>query len=286
MRLTARAVARVGIVGGAALVAAALTLSPAQAASADLAYSCDFTYDTTDGTGPATASFDTGIGAGLVVPVGTEVSIDPFTGSVTLPDGFTALLRQHGLTTIDGGGVTLTVIDETQDAYFVELTFGSEDVPAQGPMTIQVTGAGDPIIPQEPGTNTLVAGDFLLGVDPGPLGSTPTATPTATLPSGPPTSPGPSEPPAPVDIFMACSLIDEGNIAIDAFKATAVPAVTTTVTAQPTASPVRPVVVQTDFSGGDRSSAMPLVLGGGLLVAGCGVLTASRVRVRAGSRRN
>ncbi len=96
MRLTARAATRAGLVGGAALFAAALTLSPAQAASADLSYECEFRHsDTTSPAGPATASFDSGIGTGLVVPVGTEVSIDPFTGSVTLPDAFTALLRDQ-----------------------------------------------------------------------------------------------------------------------------------------------------------------------------------------------
>ena len=122
MRLTARAATRAGLVGGAALFAAALTLSPAQAASADLSYECDFltaNSDTTTPAGPATASFDSGIGTGLVVPVGTEVSIDPFTGSVTLPDAFTARLRDQALASIDGGGLTLTLIDETQDPYLV-----------------------------------------------------------------------------------------------------------------------------------------------------------------------
>jgi hypothetical protein len=270
MRLTARAATRAGLVGGAALFAAALTLSPAQAASADLAYSCDYTYDTTDGTGPATASFDSGIGDGVVVPAGTEVSIDPFTGSVTLPDGFTALLRQHGLESVDGGGITLTLIDETQEPYFVDLTFNTQQVPADGPMTIDVTGQGDPVI-AEAGTNTLVASDFLLVVDPG-AGAPPATTP--------PPSPGPSVPPDPIDVSMLCTLTDEGDITIDSFEATAAPTptVTTTVTATPTASPVRPVVVQTDFAGENRSSALPLVLGGALAAGGVGAVATGRAR--------
>ena len=252
MRLTARAATRAGLVGGAALVAAALTLSPAQAASADLAYSCDFTYDTTDGTGPATASFDSGIGDGVVVPAGTEVSIDPFTGSVTFPDDFTAQLRQHDLASIDGGGITLTLIDETQEPYFVDLTFDPQDVPAEGPMTIDVTGQGDPVI-AEAGTNTLVASDFLLVVDTGADGP---------------------------DVSMLCTLTDEGDITIDTFEATAAPTptVTTTVTATPTASPVRPVVVQTDFAAENRSSALPLVLGGALAAGGVGAVATGRAR--------
>ena len=290
MRLTARAATRAGLVGGAALFAAALTLSPAQAASADLSYECDFltaNSDTTTPAGPATASFDSGIGTGLVVPVGTEVSIDPFTGSVTRPDAFTARLRDQALASIDGGGLTLTLIDETQDPYLVELTFGPEDVPAAGPMTIHVTGQGDPIVASQAGTNTLVASDFLLAVDPGPLGSVPTSSPTATVPTGPPTSPtptsspAPSGPAAPLDLAIGCTLVDEGDITIDSFEATAAPTPTVTVTA--TASPVRPVVVQTDFAGDGGPSALPLVLGGALVV---GVGAVATGRARSSSRRH
>ena len=298
MRLTARAATRAGLVGGAALFAAALTLSPAQAASADLSYECDFltaNSDTTTPAGPATASFDSGIGTGLVVPVGTEVSIDPFTGSVTLPDAFTARLREQALASIDGGGLTLTLIDETQDPYLVELTFGPEDVPAAGPMTIHVTGQGDPIVASQAGTNTLVASDFLLAVDPGPLGSVPTSSPTATVPTDPPpsptpnpptspapaSSPAPSGPAAPLELAIGCTLVDEGDIAIDSFEATAAPTPTVTVTA--TASPVRPVVVQTDFAGDGGPSALPLVLGGALVV---GVGAVATGRARSSSRRH
>ncbi len=243
MRLTARAATRAGLVGGAALFAAALTLSPAHAASADLSYECEFLTmsDTTSPAGPATASFDSGIGTGLVVPVGTEVSIDPFTGSVTLPDDFTALLRKQALASINGGGLTLTLIDETQEPYIVELTFGPEDVPAAGPMTIHVTGQGDPIIADHAGTNTLVASDFLLAVDPGPLASVPTSSPTATVPTGPPpsnpptspaptSSPAPSGPAAPLELVIGCTLVDEGDITIDSFEATAAPTPTVTTT--------------------------------------------------------
>ncbi len=274
MRLTARAATRAALVGGAALFAAALTLSPAQAASADLSYSCDFLSDTLAPAGPATASFDSAIGKGLVVPVGAKVSLDPFTGSVTLPDAFTDLLRQNQLNSVQGGGITLTLLEESGDEYFVDLTFGDTAVPAQGPMTVELAGQGGQVTAKTAGTNTLVASDFLLAVDPGPMGSAPTSTPTATVPSGTPTSPAPSAPPAPVDLVIGCTLVDEGDITIDSFEATAAPTPTVTVTA----SPVRPVVVQTDFAGNDRSSALPLVLGGALMVGGVGAVATGRAR--------
>jgi hypothetical protein len=259
MRLTARAAARVGLVGGAALLAAALTVTSAQAASADLSYSCDFGFDTTEGTGSATASFDSAIGDDVVVKIGDKVSLDPFTGSVTLPDEFTALLRQNDQTSIQGGGITFTLIDETGDEYDVFLEFGPEEVPSEGPMALSLTGEGGDVTPKVAGTHTLVAGDFILFVDTGDGGP---------------------------DVGMGCTLTDEGDISIDAFQATAAATPTVTITAEPTTSPVRPVVVQTDFAGGDRSSALPLVLGGGLLAAGTGAVAASRARVRAGSRRH
>jgi hypothetical protein len=289
MRLTARAATRAGLVGGAALFAAALTISPAQAASADLSYSCDFltaNSDTTEPAGPATASFDSAIGKGLVVRVGAKVSLDPFTGSVTLPDAFTTRLRDNQVTSIRGGGITLTLLEESGDEYFVDLTFDDTAVPAQGPMTVQLTGQGGKVVAKTVGTNTLVASDFLLVVDP-PVGVPSSSTPTSPAPSGPPTSPGPSGPPtspapsgaaAPLDLALGCTLVDEGDPTIDSFQATAAPTPTVTVTAQPTASPVRPVVVQTDFAGDDRSSALPLVLGGALMAGGIGAVATGRAR--------
>ncbi|MFL6165015.1 MAG: hypothetical protein ACJ710_01950 [Ornithinibacter sp.] len=164
-------------------------------------------------------------------------------------------------------------------------------------MTVDLTGQGEPIDVQEPGTHTLVAGDFILGLDTGPVAPPATSTPTATSTSTStatsstdvPTSPapsGPTDPAAPVDVFMDCTLTDEGDPTIDTFEATAAPTptVTTTVTAEPAASPVRPVVVQTDFAGDDHSSALPLVLGGALMAGGVGAVATGRTR--GGSRRH
>jgi len=260
MRLTARAAARAGLVGGAALLAAALTVTSAQAASADLSYSCDFGFDDAQGTGTATASFDSAIGDDVVVEVGEDVSLDPFTGSVTLPDQFTDLLRQNELGSIQGGGITFTVIDETGDEYDVFFDFGPEEVPGEGPMTLTLTGEGGEVTPKVAGTHTLVAGDFILFVDTGETGP---------------------------DVGMGCELSDEGDTTIDSFDAVAGSTSPTPTTAPTeTSSPVRPVVVQTDFAGGDRSTALPLVLGGGVLAAGTGAVFTGRARARATSRRH
>ncbi|HET7820062.1 MAG TPA: hypothetical protein VFL10_00940 [Ornithinibacter sp.] len=257
MRLTARAAARAGLVGGAALLAAALTVTSAQAASADLTYSCDYGFDDAQGTATATASFDSAIGDDVVVEVGEGVSLDPFTGSVTLPDEFTALLRQNELSSIEGGGITFTLIDETGDEYDVFFDFGPEDVPGEGPMTLSLVGEGGDVTPKEAGTHTLVAGDFVLFVDTGETGP---------------------------DVGMGCELTDEGDTTIDSFEAVA--ATSPTTAPSTSTDPVRPVVVQTDFAGEDRSTALPLVLGGGLLAVGTGAVATGRVRARAASRRH
>jgi len=262
MRSTARAAARAGLVGSAALLAAALTITSAQAASGDLSYSCDYGVDTDEGSGSATASFDSAIGDDVVVEVGDDVSLDPFTGSVTIPDGFTDLLRQHQMEEIQGGGLTFTLIDETGDDYDVFFEFGPEDVPGEGSMTLSLDGEGGDVTPEDPGTHTLLAGDFVLFVDSGDGGP---------------------------DVGMYCEITDEGDTTIDAFEAVAAttsPTTTPTVAPTESAAPVRPVVVQTDFAGEHHASALPLVLGGGLLAAGTGTLVATRARVRSGARRH
>ena len=126
-------------------------------------------------------------------------------------------------------------------------------------MVLQVEGEGGDIVPEEAGTQTLLAGDFILFVDTGEEGP---------------------------DAGMFCELTDEGDTTIDAFDVTAAASPTVTPSAEPTATAERPVVVQTDFAGDDRASALPLVLGGGLLAAGGAALVAGRARARATSRRH
>ena len=256
MNTSARAAARAGLVGGAALLAAALTVTSASAASAELDYSCEYFIGQTEDTGDATASFDSGIGEDLVVEVGDEVSIDPFTGEITLPSGFVDGLRDAEYSEIAGGGLMLTLLDETGEEYVVELSFDTTDVPAEGPMVLDVSGEGDPIVAAEVGTNTLVADAFFLFVDTGEEGD---------------------------EVGLFCELTDEGDVSIDAFEATAAAAPTTTVTT--TASPVRPVVVQTDFAE-DRATALPLLAGAGLAAATVAVVAVGRSARRETTRRH
>ena len=186
------------------------------------------------------------------------MSLDPFTGSVTLPDGFTALLRQNELSSIEGGGITFTLIDETGDEYDVFFDFGPEEVPAEGPMTLTLDGEGGDVTPRR----------------------RPAPTPWWRATSSCSSTPARTGP----DVGMGCELTDEGDITIDSFEAVAATAPTTAPTES--TGPVRPVVVQTDFAGEDRSTALPLVLGGGLLAVGTGAVATGRARARAASRRH
>ena len=267
MNTSFRAASRAGLVGGAALLVAALSVTAASAASAELSYSCDYGVGDTEDTGDGSARFDSGIGEGLVVEVGDEVSIDPFTGELTLPEGFTDALRSAGVEEVDGArdaetgesaGLLLTFLDESEEEYVVELSFDTTPVPAEGPLVLEVSGEGGSVFAAVVGTNTLVASDFLLQVFTGEEGP---------------------------QAGMFCLLTDEGDVSIDAFEATAAATPTTTTTVTTTATPVRPVVVQTDFAGDDRSTALPLLAGGGLAAAAV-ALVAGRGARRDTTRRH
>jgi len=253
-----RALSRAGLVGGAALVAAALTMSPANAESRDLAYTCDFGIGEVVSSGPASATWNSAIGDDLTVEVGEPVTLDPFTGSITVPEEFRTMIRTAELDPIEGAGGTLTVLDETGDEFEFLFEFPSTEVPGTGPLVLQVVGeSGEDVVPTEAGPYTLLAGDFGLSIDTGVEGP---------------------------DAGMDCQLVDEGDIAIDAFAVAA--AATPTGSPTTTVAPTRPVVVQTDFAGEDGASALPLVLGGGLLAAGGAAFATGRARVRAASRRH
>lgn len=261
MPSTTRSLTRVGLVGGAALLAIGLCVPSASAASGPLGYSCDFGFGDESGSGTTSAAWDSAIGDGVTVKVGDKVSLDPFTGSITLPAGFATMLRNNETDPFQGGGLTATFIDETGEEYDVDFDFGPTDVNGEGPTTVQVTGAGGDIVPTKAGTHTLVAGDFILFVDTGETGP---------------------------DAGMSCRLTDEGDAVIDTFTATGTPSPTTspTVTAEPTASATRPVVVQTDFAGEDPTPGSPLALGGALLAAAGTALVVGRARNRATARRH
>ncbi|WP_377640299.1 DUF6801 domain-containing protein [Oryzobacter terrae] len=253
-----RAAARSGLVGGVALLAAATTVSIASAESRDLEYSCQFGLEMgedegTEGSGGTTARFDTAIGSAVVVTTGTSVPLDPFTGSIGLPEDFLQMIRDAQIEQIEGGGVTFMIVDESGEEVVVEMVFPSTPVPATGPLVLELTGEDVPAVTAEEGTNTLLAGDVIVGFG------------EETYSGG-----------------MFCELVDEGDTAVDSFVAEGV-AASPTVTASPTTSPVRPVVVQTDFAD-DRSRRDTLLAGAGLAVAGAVVL--GRGGRRAAARRH
>src|SRR6187549_1671509 len=148
MTTSARTLARAGLLGGLSLVLAAVGASSAGAASEEVEFSCEFAVgdlegECTEGEGTGVASFDTGIPDGLVVDVGTRVSLDPFTGSITLPEEFVTLLRDAGLTTIQGGGDSFLLIDPADEEVFASFQFEPVAMPAEGTVTLAVDGEAD-----------------------------------------------------------------------------------------------------------------------------------------------
>ena len=74
--------------------------------------------------------------------VGDQVSIDPFSGQITLPEAFTAALRDAGVEEVDGArpadtgearGLLLTLIDEAEEEYVVELLLRHDPGSGRGP---------------------------------------------------------------------------------------------------------------------------------------------------------
>src|SRR5688572_17678631 len=164
--------ARSTLVGAAVLAVASLTATSAAADSGEVEYSCEFGVgdpegEGTEGEGTTTASFDTAIPDGLVVDVGDRVSLDPFTGTITLPDGFTDLLRTEGFTTIVGGGEMFVYVDEADDEFDAFFEFEETAVPAEGSLTLDVEGDAGRFRPTDAGTYTIVGGGFFLFVDTG-----------------------------------------------------------------------------------------------------------------------
>lgn len=266
MKTTTRALARGLAVGGVALLAAALSVTPAGAASEMTEYSCEFGVgdpegEGTEGEGTATASFDTGIPDGLVVDVGERVSLDPLTGAITLPDDFVQMLRDAGLSTIQGGGETFLYVDETDDEFFAFFEFAETAVPAEGTMSLDVEGGfeADRFRVADAGVHTILGAEFFLSIDTGEEG------------------PGAG---------MFCEPADEDPV-VDAFEALAVaePTTTVTTTSTATATAVRPVVVQTDFAP-DDAAALPLLGAGAVMTLAAGAVGLARARVRTASRRH
>ncbi len=259
MNTNARPATRCALVTAALLGVVALTGTPAAADSGEVEYSCDFGVpDPAEPDGPGirgegttTASFDTAIPDGLVVDVGDRVDLDPFTGTITLPEAFVTMLREAGLTTIGGGGDTELLVDPTDDPLFAFFEFAPTELPDQGALTVAVEGGADRFRPREAGAFSILLTGFFISTGVDELGGD-----------------------------MVCQADDD--VVVDTFEARATPTPTVTVTAAP---PVRPVVVQTDFAGRDDASPAPALAAGALLTLAAGAVGVGRAR-RGSTRRH
>lgn len=226
-----------------------------------LEYLCDYYLPEGEGSGIATASFDTGIGADVVVNVGDDVPLDPVTGSITLPSGFVDALRAAGTLDVEGGGDLTIVVTEHDNTSFGGLSFEATPVPETGPMTLQIEGTTWPIEARDPGTHSLVLVDFSVII-------------------GEPVEEEEKE-----DLVaMFCYLEGvEGDATLDSFEVLRPPTPTTTVTTTATATATRTgPVVETDRPAGGGGNTVLASTGAAALLAGAGALLLGR---RQGSHR-
>jgi hypothetical protein len=261
METSIHSTVRASLIGSIALVAFGVTDGSAFAASGPMQYSCTYVLPGVEGSGSATATFDTGIEEGLTVDVGDEVSLNPVTGSVTLPAEFVDALRVAEIAQIGGGGDLLIMVNETESSAFGGLTFAPTPVPAEGPIALQITGDSQPVEATAPGTNTITLVNFGLVDD----------------------SSGDVEENL---LAVFCDLVDEGDVAVDSFEAVASAVVTPTVTTPAATTPRRPVVVQTDFAGQQSDSMLPLLAGTGLALVSVGAAGQPRRGSPGGARRH
>ena len=194
--------------------------------------------------------------------MGTRVSLNPFTGSVTLPEGFVTSAPGAGLTSIQGGGETNLLVDPAGDELFASFEFGPTGSclrRARSPWTSTGRRTASGRRTRAPRPSVLF--DFGLFVD-----------------TGDPQGPGAG---------MFCESADGQDVAIDALEVDGgTPAPTTTVTTTATAAPVRPVVVQTDFAAEEDSTVFPLGLGAGILALSAGAAALTGTARRSASRRH
>jgi hypothetical protein len=262
MRTSSRALAVVGV----SAVALAVTVGPAVAQSPPIPYSCSWSVADVDGTGDATATWDSGIpDSGLTIPPNVTFSLDPFTGVVVVPDTFAQELRDQGVTEVGGTG-SLQIYWDAAGGYgdgVIGLAFAATPVPASGPMTLDldgVSGLTTSLNEMEPWS--LVAGDFTLTADSGA-----STLSCRTTPSG---------------------VIDTVNTIVDITTAPPSTSGTPTSSADPTTtspSATRPALVQTDAA--PPTGPSPTALAGFALVAGAALVTgALAARRRSALRRH
>ncbi len=205
----------------------AAPMPPTPVEPTTLTYECVYRdpADTTQvGHGTVVASVDTAIPEGLVVPVGTQVPIDPFVGSLTFPTSLMDRFRSAGDTSLFLFSESLIVIPETGDDHPVQFWFHPDRdvvVPPAGQFTAGVRGDGEAVDTTRAGTYTLTMPRLDLMLQ-GHHELTPPFTPS-------------------LGLRLQCDLAAGQDAAIDSFRAGD--------SSTPSAEPVRPVLVQTDFAG-------------------------------------
>lgn len=269
MSVSLNATVRAALVAGVALLAAGGTASAAQAASGDLSYTCDVRIGPgapTEFTTTLTARLDFPVpdDGTYAAPVGSTLVLNPMTGTVLLPEQVVDLLRDQSVAEVVGSGrlhaeITAAPADTITP---IDLALPATAVPEQGPLTMPLRN-DDPGIATNvrQGENVLVAPRIFITLSPSDNG----------VAEG---------------VALECTLVEGGDIAIDRLTGTVTPSATASADPSPTATPVRPVVVQTDFAGDDGSSGLPVVVVGAVLAMAGGVLVVRRGRAPSATRRH
>jgi len=249
-------------------------VAPAQAASAEIAYTCSLfalpagvDIDDLDAEGQnllksaekgevkpdalaaeipefieveglkATASFDSAIADGATTTAGSTVALEPLSARFTFDAAVTAELGKLGITQGEAGALLFAGIDETGAEREAEFYVESVSVPDSGAFTLESDdGFAEPFKVNAPGEFTYVAGDFSFFIA---TGDELTGSFAA----------------------LECVADDDQDLTIDQVTATAAPTTPTTPTTPPSEPPVRPDVVQTDAAQPSPSS-LPLVAAG------------------------
>ncbi|HET7820061.1 MAG TPA: hypothetical protein VFL10_00935 [Ornithinibacter sp.] len=241
--------AALGSVAAAVVLTTVGTAVPAVATGRDEVI-CDLTIGSTQFRQHGHWTFDSAIPDGLVVPVGAPVELAPFTGELELNE-FVGTLVESGVVSVEGDGVVSARVAETGDRVEIPFHVGRTAVGPGLGFTPAVTGGASTIVPTVAGTQTLRAQGYVLTL--------------VTDPAGP-------------DATVTCDSFDDPAASFDSFVAT--------VAANPAGSPVRPVLVQTDFAEDEGAPALPFVAAVGLLALGAGLVGARRFGRRAAARRH
>ncbi len=128
-------------------------------------------------------------------------------------------------------------------------------MPTAGPFTVAVSGLLGTSTPESTGTHTLTTDGFVLNLH----------TDVEDLDGG-----------------LECGPLPDADVVVDTFEVKA--ATSTAPDPTPASSPVRPVLVQTDFAA-EREAALPLLTAGGFAAVVLAAVTLGRSTRRARRRR-